>query len=322
MYAAPKEAYGAGGGAIFDPGGSYLYMYYFDWDGTQGVHLARACRSECGAPGTWRKWDGTGFVSEALGDSFLSPSGYSESILAAGPAEFDAFNVVSFNTYLNAYLMVSHTESGIALRASADGLNWGPRVGLLAHIVSADATMRVIYPTVFDAETWSRDLTGRQLKLVYPVEADELGARATHRARVVDIELSLSGDTQSVSYDRVTLKRYYSGDAMDHWSTTSLVEGYQDEGGQGRLAANSLPGTRPLYDCVLGENNHMASTQSACEGGTSLGVLGYAWVEPGPGLHSLFRCSNSTSDGRLDHFISLDQQCEGATFDALIGYAE
>ena len=125
-----KMAYGAGGGSIFQYG-EFYYLYYYDWDGDQGVHVARACAKTCGENSTWRKWTGSGFESEAFASDFLSPSGASSVIVPATPTGFDAFNVVSYNTYLDSYLMVSATEQGIGLRSSANGIDWSERVSLL-----------------------------------------------------------------------------------------------------------------------------------------------------------------------------------------------
>ena len=80
-------AYGAGGGSIFD-GGSFYYLYYYDWDGDQGVHVARACKDTCGERSTWRKWDGHAFASETYSEDFLSPSGSSSVLIPATATGF------------------------------------------------------------------------------------------------------------------------------------------------------------------------------------------------------------------------------------------
>jgi len=321
-YGQPKCAYGAGGGSIFDPGGEYLYLYYYDWDAPNGVYLARTCRDDCGEVGTWRKYNNGSFSGEAFAANFLNPSGPSSSILPAGPGMFDAFTVVSFNSYLNAYLMVAATESGYSLRVSADGVNWGPRVVLLRHLQAIDVTIPVLYPTVVDAGTWQRDSTGRNLKLVHATVSDDLGQLASHRAFVADVQLTKAGDAQTVSYDRRKLTRYYSPGTADHWCTTANVGGYASEGGLGKLAANSIPGTRPFYDCVMGGKDHMVSLASNCEGGASLGIMGYAWLDSAPNRHPVYRCWMTNADGSTDHFISVDPGCEGLNSEGIFGYLE
>jgi hypothetical protein len=61
--------------------------------------------------------------------------------------------------------------------------------------------------------------------------------------------LTRQGDQPTVGYDQKTLVRYFNpANPYDHWCTTSTSTGYPVEGNLRMLAANSLPGTRPLYD--------------------------------------------------------------------------
>ncbi len=322
VYRDRKCAYGAGGGSVFDPGGDYLYLYYYDWDAPNGLYLARTCRTDCGRAGTWRKLHGGAFDSEAMAGRFLDPSGPASAVVPASPGAFDAFPTVSYNAYLDAYLMVAATESGIALRVSADGLSWGPRVPVLRHLRAADDELPVLYPTLVDAGTWSRDQTGRDLKLIYAVVSDDLGQRAPHRAFVADLHLSRAGDAPAVDYGLRPLGRYHRAEAADHRVTTAAPAGYAFEGALGRLAANSLPGTHPLYDFVLAERDHLLSQRSDCEGGRSLGIAGFAWSGPGDGRGGLYRCGLPVGGGRVDHFVSADPACEGQIVEGLIGYAD
>ena len=315
-----KLAYGAGGGAIFD-GGDYYYLYYYDWDGDQGVHVARACADTCGEGSTWRKWTGSAFDAATFSSDFLQPSGPSSVIVPATAAGFDAFTVVSYNTYLDSYLMVSATEEGIALRNSADGIHWSERVQVLEHVSSADSTMRILYPSVFDAETWSRNETGRTLKLVYGLEMTAAGSLGSHRAWIAEIELSAGSDQPSSNAHLKILKRYVSSNMTDHWTTTSAApSGYTFEVSQGKISANSITGTMPLLDCDLG-GNHLASVYSSCEGGTSNGIMGYIWESAGNNRIPIYRCYISNSSG-TDHFLSVDAQCEGQVVEGLLGYVQ
>ena len=97
---------------------------------------------------------GSAFDSEAFDSDFLASSGDSSVIIPATATGFDAFNVVSYNTYLDSYLMVSATEEGIGLRISSNGIDWGERVPILEHVSSADLTMRMLYPSLFDAQNY------------------------------------------------------------------------------------------------------------------------------------------------------------------------
>ena len=321
-YGLPKIAYGAGGGTVFDPGGPYLYLYYFDWDGSQGIHLARACREQCGAPGTWVKWTGNTFSSEANPAQFLSPSGPSEVLVPVSPGAFDAFSSISFNTYLNGYLMVSATEAGIAMRVSADGIQWGPRVMVLEFTESEDATLGQFYPTLLDNNTLSRDVTGRTVRLLYGWQSDEAGQSGPHTAWNATVELVKTGDAQLTSKDMLPLVRHYNGATGDHWVTPlETSPGYNVEATMGLIPANSVEGTHPLYDCLL-EGNRISSRFTSCEGGISNGIMGFAWSDAAPGRIPLFRCFIELAGGGLDHFLSLDPQCEGATNEGIIGYIE
>jgi hypothetical protein len=65
----------------------------------------------------------------------------------------------------------------------------------------------------------------------------------------------------------------------------------------------------------------MVSFDCAAEGYAQIGVEGAIWAAPGTGRHALYRCYYSPAPGRLDHFVSIDKNCEGANSDGLIGYA-
>ena len=313
-----KMAYGAGGGSIFD-GGDFYYLYYYDWDGDQGVHVARACKDTCGEHLTWRKWTGTAFDSEAFSTDFLSPSGASSVIVPATATGFDAFNVVSFNTYLDSYLMISATEEGLGLRSSANGIDWGERVPLLEHVVSVDSTMRILYPSAFDAQTWSRNQTGRNIKIVYGLEMNSSGELAPHRAWIADIELTKAEDESINTAHLKALNRYVNSDMTDHWTTTLPVSSaYTLEVPLGKIAANSIPETMPVYDCDLG-GNHLASLYSSCENGNTGGVMGYIWENGGDNRIPIYRCIVPNLAG-INHFLSVDAQCEGQQIEGLFGY--
>ncbi len=320
-YSLPKIAYGAGGGTVFNPEGDYLYLYYFDWDGTQGVHVARACKAECGAAGSWRKWTGSGFTSPAMPEQLLAPSGPSQVLVPVSPAAFDAFNSVSFNTYLNAYLMVSATESGIAMRTSADGLQWSARIPVLEFAEAEDATLAQLYPTLLDVETLSRDTTGRVVQLVYGWQADDLGQLAPHTAWSAKLELVLPEDAQLTGADLLPLVRHYNAATGDHWVTTKGAgAGYAVEAVLGQMPANSIEGTHPVYDCDLG-GNHLASRFTTCEGGASAGLMGFAWSTPAPDRKPIYRCFTAQGEA-LNHFLSLDPACEGTSVEGLMGYVK
>ena len=149
------------------------------------------------------------------------------------------------------------------------------------------------------------------------------GQKAAHRAYVADVELSTMGAAKAITWDRMKLVRYVKGSGtLDHWVTTKEAPGYTSEGGLGKLASNSIPGTHPLYDCLLNGTNHIASGHSHCEGGQSHGIMGHIWGAPGANRHALYRCWLVTPSGTIDHFISLDGGCEGQNSEGVLGYVE
>ena len=87
---------------------------------------------------------------------------------------------------------------------------------------------------------------------------------------------------------------------------------------QGKLSANSTHETMPLFDCDL-NGNHLASLFASCEGGNKLGVIGYVWEYGGGNRIPLYRCTTTNSAG-IDHFVSVDSQCEGQQIEGLLGY--
>jgi hypothetical protein len=75
--------------------------------------------------------------------------------------------------------------------------------------------------------------------------------------------------------------------------------------------------TRALYGCKSGATDYFVSLEPACEGGLILGLEGYAFPSPIPGMNltALYRCKTST-----DHFVSTDANCEGQTTQLMLGY--
>ena len=76
--------------------------------------------------------------------------------------------------------------------------------------------------------------------------------------------------------------------------------------------------TLAFYGCKGGSQDYFISTDSACEGQRTLGVQGYGYLGPQPGLsfQPLYRCWSGH-----DHFVSTDGQCNGETESSvLLGY--
>jgi hypothetical protein len=69
-----------------------------------------------------------------------------------------------------------------------------------------------------------------------------------------------------------------------------------------------------LYECRVGEHN-LLTKDPGCENQLPLGPVGYVYPS---GAQAIYRCSIG---GGADHFISPDPDCEGQTFESLLGYA-
>ncbi|MEU5877512.1 cutinase family protein [Spirillospora sp. NPDC047279] len=96
--------------------------------------------------------------------------------------------------------------------------------------------------------------------------------------------------------------------------------GYRHEWTWGYLAATQESGTRPLYSCQIG-TDAFTSVESGCEGRQNLGLMGFIWDQPPPGVPSvrIYRC---TVEGTVEHFDSTDAGCEGARQEFPLGYVK
>jgi len=104
-------------------------------------------------PGTWKKWDGTGFRNRGLGGK-SSPIENLKSRPGGNPS-------VHFNTYLKAWFMVWHTWDGhIVYASSSDLVNWMPPVDL----IKSKKDEKTWYPTVIGT---SDTLAGQEAVLYY-----------------------------------------------------------------------------------------------------------------------------------------------------------
>ncbi|GAA3259583.1 hypothetical protein ACFO1B_54430 [Dactylosporangium siamense] len=154
--ATPRPATPVFGGAgdndvVYDAYNRRWICYYHDGG---RLHMA-ASYDPAGAPGTWRKWDGTGFTVPGIGgadhsiDAFLPHEGHNPS--------------VTWNGYLDRWVMVYAGWDGRTYLSSSVGLlNWTPPVLLLAPAPPYD---RIWYPTLIgDGGDQS---SGRDVRLYY-----------------------------------------------------------------------------------------------------------------------------------------------------------
>ena len=115
----------------------------------------------------------------------------------------------------------------------------------------------------------------------------------------------------------VPLVRYYNGqihEVTTGWVAVDAKMKVQQT--LGHLYTNNAHGaTVAFYGCKRDDKDYFVSLDRACEGQHMMGTNGYAFSKPQSGLVPLYRCSTS-----VDHFVSQDPQCEGATTDELLGY--
>ncbi|MFJ7206532.1 hypothetical protein ACIQWR_23740 [Streptomyces sp. NPDC098789] len=121
----------------------------------------------------------------------------------------------------------------------------------------------------------------------------------------------------AVGAAQLSLYRYLKP-GKDHLSSVWHVpDGYNREGGMGRLYTAATPGTHPLYLCVV-RGDHFVSTEVNCEGQQYVTRLGWVLSYPQPGVASapLYRCL----DAGRQLFESNDPNCEGQTVGGPLGY--
>jgi hypothetical protein len=115
------------------------------------------------------------------------------------------------------------------------------------------------------------------------------------------------------------LNRYFN--QTSHEVTTGWIDpngGFSLQSTLGHLYQSPQKGaTVAFYGCKSLSTDYFVSVDSACEGHRILGINGYGYARPVPGLNlvALYRCQTST-----DHFVSTDPKCEGSSTQELLGY--
>lgn len=159
----PTKATGVGQpcGIVID---EFLYVYFTNWDaGLDAIHVARAPIDEIMNPSAWLKYQDGTFSSEGLGgasSAVVRPQSTTD--------HYAAICSVSWNTYLNKYLMSYETEVGVYFTTSDDGLTWGD------HKQIVDFTTRfntdsdwASYFTPLSFDTGNQFVTGQSGVLVF-----------------------------------------------------------------------------------------------------------------------------------------------------------
>ena len=101
--------------------GDYIYVYYTDWStgSPDQIYLARAPFNLAAIPGSYKKWHNGEFSTPGLGGEstpvISRPEPVSESV-------FISLANISFNTYLNRYLLLFQASNGFYTTLSTDGI--------------------------------------------------------------------------------------------------------------------------------------------------------------------------------------------------------
>ena len=151
--------------------GGYIYVIYREIDpqsAVSGFAIARAPISSDGAPGSWQKYSNGGFSTSGLGGAF-TPLNIVLDPNAPGDKRQPQ---VSFNTYLNQFLMVCVGNGGIYALTSTDLIDWTPGTVILPAPVP-DATVNTStmpfnwYPTIISTDQRSDQLSDQTGYLYY-----------------------------------------------------------------------------------------------------------------------------------------------------------
>lgn len=168
------RSYGLGDGCVVwnEKYGKWICYYCGARDGNTDYLLCMAASSDpSAAPGTWKKWDGKDFTIEGcnastgLGGKDVPVAGLSQ-IKGGNPS-------VSWNTYLNKWIMVYHSRSReVIFSTSADGIAWSaPQV-----LVSKEMEPKLcVMPNLIGEEG---DLkSGKEFRLYYSTDMKDSGSR-------------------------------------------------------------------------------------------------------------------------------------------------
>jgi hypothetical protein len=161
--------------------GGFIYVCFRETDlqsGVSGYALARAPISSDGAPSSWEKWYQGAFSSPGLGGAFTPLNIVLDPTVPGDQRQPN----ISFNTYLNAFVMMTIGNGGIYALTSPDLITWSAATLVFAAPVpdaSAGSTNgpRNWYPTLMSPDEPSDEVTDRTGFLYY---AKFLGDGTSH----------------------------------------------------------------------------------------------------------------------------------------------
>ena len=164
----------AGAGALTPTAiktGGYIYVMYREIDpqtGANGLALARAPIASDATPGSWQKYNGGSYSTPGLGGTFTPI----QLILDPSAPNDIRQPQLSFNTYLNSYILATVGNGGIYLATSNDFINWSNGV-LAVPAPEPDTTAgtqngpRNWYPTFITTNEPSDQITSQTGYLYY-----------------------------------------------------------------------------------------------------------------------------------------------------------
>lgn len=159
----PRATLGALSPSVIVANGFY-YMFYVDLGfqtGPDVIHVARASVSSGGAPGAWQKWRNGSFSEPGIGGSSTAVQG--REVGAATQATFLQYPSVTWNTYLQKYLMVFQANDGVYYSTSSDLTTWTPQ----GQIMAFGGSSAYSRPTFLSPEQSSDQFTGQTGYLYY-----------------------------------------------------------------------------------------------------------------------------------------------------------
>ena len=187
----------SGGAGIATPAAieanGYIYVFFREIDPqnkVEGIGVARAPIAGDAAAGSWQKFFNGSYSSPGLGGDF-TPLQITLDVNASADHRQP---FVTFNTYLNEYVLIIVGNGGIYMCTSTDLINWtAGKVILPAPVPDATVTPSTApynwYPTLISPDQPSETLTGKTGYLYYAKGANDGTSRHTMYRRSFTLSL-------------------------------------------------------------------------------------------------------------------------------------
>ena len=188
----------SGGAGIGTPSAieanGYIYVFFREIDSQskmEGIGVARTPIADDAVAGTWQKFFNGAYTSPGLGGAFTPLQ-----ITLDSNAKSDHRQpFVTFNTYLNAYVLTIVGNGGIYMCTSKDLVNWtAGKVILSAPVPDATVTASTApynwYPTLMSPDQPSETITDKTGYLYYAKGANDGTSRHTMYRRSFTLSLA------------------------------------------------------------------------------------------------------------------------------------